>query len=60
MYQIDANINTAIERQIEHVRAVKAYGSFDDGERSSRSWTRLALAVAAPVALLLVLGLMLH
>ena len=27
MYQIDTNINTALERQADHVRAVKAYGS---------------------------------
>jgi hypothetical protein len=60
MYQIDTNINTALERQADHVRAVKAYGSRGATEQADRSWASLVLAVAAPIAVLVALGLMVH
>ena len=60
MYQLDTNLNTAIQRQADQVQAVRAYGSHYAIEQAGPSWTRLALAVAVPVGLIVVVGLMLH
>jgi ferric-dicitrate binding protein FerR (iron transport regulator) len=63
MYHIDANINIALDRQAERVRAVQAYGlphrparaassySMDDTDLSRRpaGQTRLSLALAVGV-----------
>jgi len=60
MYQIDTNINTAIQRQADQVRAVQAFGSDRATEPVGPAWTSVALAVVAPIILIAVLGLMLH
>jgi hypothetical protein len=74
MYQLDTNINTAVERQANRVRAVKAYGSHLATEQAGPSWAvddmgqtnpvarkaTLAVAVAAPIVLLVVWGLIAH
>jgi hypothetical protein len=74
MYSSDSNTNCAIELQADRVRAVQAYGSRQMPEDAASSWAvddigqtnpvarkaTLALAVAAPVVLLVVRGLMAH
>ena len=74
MYQLDININTAVERQADRVRAVNAYSSRQTAHQSAPSWAEdgatqpnriagrvtLALAVAAPVVTLMVWGLLAH
>ena len=74
MYQLDTNINTAIERQADRVRAVQAYGTRQMPEQAAPSWAvdergqtnpvarkaTVALAVAVPIALLVVWGLLAH
>jgi hypothetical protein len=60
MYQLDPNTNTAIERQLDHVRAVNAYGSQRPTQQPASSPASLMVAVAAPIILLVVLGLMVH
>jgi hypothetical protein len=68
MYNFDTNINTAIERQADRVRAVQAYGSRQSAAQSAPSQrsdgqggtsriagkATLALAAAAPIVLLVV------
>ena len=72
MYTFDLNTNTAIERQADRVRAVRAYGSHSDSQPAASSWTHertgrtspisaraaLALAAAAPGLLIVVWGLL--
>ena len=71
MYPLDPNINAAVERQAERVRAVKAYGVRQDLEQSAPSWEAseahrpnravsllaIVLAAAAPIALVVVVAL---
>ncbi len=62
MYQLDPNINSAVERQADRVRAVQAYGSGhaasawtnDEKGQTNRAAVQatLALAAAAPIVLL--------
>jgi hypothetical protein len=66
MYNLDPNINTALERQAERVRAVRAYGTSPETERSTlasavedrgpsrRVRSRLAVALAAAVPIMLI------
>jgi hypothetical protein len=70
MYQLDTNINTAVEHQADRVHAVQAYGS----RQAASQWTAdsqgqpsriavkatLVLAAAAPVVALLAWGLLAH
>jgi hypothetical protein len=73
MYSFDTNINTAIERQADRVRAVQAYGSrrsaaaqsapsqSADGQGGMSRMAgkaTLALAAAAPIVVLVVSGLL--
>jgi len=60
MYQLDTNTNTAIERQLDHVRAVNAYGSQRATQQPASSPASLMLAIATPFILLAVLGLIAH
>jgi hypothetical protein len=74
MYQLDTNINAAIERQADRVRAVNAYGSRQATRHAAPSWptdatgqtnpvarqATLALAGAASIGLIVVLGLLAH
>jgi hypothetical protein len=74
MYQLDTNINTAIERQADRVRAVQAYGTRQMPAQAAPSWAvddmgqtnpvarqaTLALAAAASIGLIVVLGLLAH
>ena len=66
MYSYDTNINTAIERQADRLRAVQAYGSrrlqapATDGTGQSNPVARkfaLALAAATPIMLVVAWGL---
>ena len=71
MYPLDPNINVAVERQAERVRAVQAYGLRQDLEQSAPSWSpdnaarpnravsiaAIVLAAAAPIALVVVVAL---
>ena len=73
MYELDTNINIAIERRADQVRAVKAYGLPGTFDPAAPSWaadesTRrmnavarvvtLSLAAATPIVLILVWGLL--
>ena len=67
MYSYDTNINAAIERQADRVRAVQAHGSRQwqapatDGTAQSNPVARkfvLALAAATPIMLVVVWGLL--
>lgn len=72
MYQLDTNINTAVERQADRVRAVQAYGSRQGQENIAPSWTPdgasrpnlvarkavLVLAAAVPIVLVVAWGLL--
>ena len=63
MYQLDTNINTAVERQADRVRAVQACGTGhaaaawttgDNGQtNTSAAKAIVALAAAAPIVALL-------
>ena len=73
MYHLDPSINTALERQAERVRAVRAYGTSPESERSAlasavddrgpsrrvRSRLVVALAAAAPIVLIVVVAVVL-
>jgi hypothetical protein len=58
MYPLDTNINTALERQADQVRAVRAYGSGHAaaariaGEQRTAVRATVALAAATPIVLL--------
>ena len=72
MYSNDTNINIAVERQVSRVQAVRSYGSRQSEYQAASEWTAddkgqtsrmaakatLALAAAAPVALIVVWGLL--
>ena len=72
MYSYDSNTNCAIELQAARVRAVQAYGTRQMPENAAPSWAAdemgqtkpvarkatLALAAAAPLVLIVVLGRM--
>ena len=71
MYPLDPNINAAVERQAERVRAVQAYGLRHDPEQAAPSWSpddearpnwavsilAIVLAAAAPIALVVLAAL---
>ncbi len=60
MYHIDSNINTAIERQADQVRAVQAFGTSQTPAAESRSVLALAAAAATPLIVLAVWGLLIR
>ncbi len=51
MYHIDPNINVALERQAERVRAVRTYGQTPPSAHDNRAYLAEALISGQPPAL---------
>jgi hypothetical protein len=74
MYPFDTNINTALERHAEQLRLVRSYGLLEPSKQAASAWAAdhtsqpswvartltLVLAAAAPILLLMALGLMIR
>jgi hypothetical protein len=67
MFHIDPNTNTALQRQAERVRAVRAYGNTPRPEQFAPDWgaerpgpsrrvRRMALALAAVAPIVLIVA----
>ncbi|MCC7360471.1 MAG: hypothetical protein IT317_13395 [Anaerolineales bacterium] len=62
MYPLDAHLAAALDRQADHVRAVEAASTYSPVQSARRlsapARAGIALAVAAPVMLLMAWGLL--